>query len=110
MSQERRLATKEEDEMLKYAFVPKTVQKVYAFRYRGYADEIPFLFCKHLARRKITSLIGRPVDELEFEIDEQVVLCKKGDWIVVSDDVTQILNDEQFIEKYVRLTDLSYQN
>lgn len=110
MSQERYLTTKEEDEMLKYAFVPKTVQKVYAFRYRGYADEIPFLFCKHLASRKLTGLIGKPVVELEFKIDDQIVLCKKGDWIVVTEEATQILTDEQFIEKYVRLTDLHYQN
>lgn len=103
--------------MLKYAFVPKTVQKVYAFRYRGYADEIPFLFCKHLVRRKLTTLIGEPVAELEFNLDDKVgsvlvthAVCRKGDWIVVTDDVTQILTDEQFQQQYVRLTDLNYQN
>lgn len=96
--------------MLKYAFVQRNVQKHYAFRYRGYADEIPFLFCKKLVNRKITSFVGEPISELEFDIDGQVIVCKKGDWIVVSEEATQILTDEQFQEKYVRLTDLNYQN
>ncbi|BAQ02658.2 hypothetical protein [Ralstonia phage RSL2] len=108
------MTTKEEDEMLKYAFVPKTVQKVYAFRYRGYADEIPYLFCKHLARRKLTSMIGVPNAELHFDlagsVDGSLTVCKKGDWIVSIDDTTQILTDEQFQEQYVRLSDLNYQN
>lgn len=96
--------------MLKYAFIPKTVQKHYAFRYRGYADEIPYLFVRHLTDRRVTSYVGEPIAELTFNINGQSVTCKKNDWIVVSDEGTQILTDEQFQSQYVRLSDLSYQN
>lgn len=110
MQQESRLIKKEEDEMLKYAFVPKTVQKLYAFRYRGYADEIPFMFVRNLSDRKVTSYVGEFITELIFHIDGRDVPCKKGDWIVVSEKGTQILTDQEFESAYIRLSDLNNQN
>lgn len=100
---------REEDELLKYAYVEAHVQKHYAFRYRGYTDEIPWFF--------IRRFIGNPRlrdkrDEVEFRTGpnrDVVKNCKIGDWIVVSNSNDfDILSDNQFRHLYKSVTDLSF--
>lgn len=99
---------KEPDELLEFAVVERTVQKFYAFRFRGYTDRIPYAFCKHLEDRGVIGdTMRRQI--LIFEINGQAVRCEQGDWIVVNEENTEILPDHEFKQRYMYLDELSYE-
>lgn len=102
---------REEDELLKYAYVPVEFQKTYAFRYRGYPDEIPHFFTRGLVGKR--TLRGKH-EEIEFEVQAdfeptRIQKCKNGDWIVVgADGRTSIATDVGFRNSFTAVTDLVY--
>jgi hypothetical protein len=113
----------EEDAMLKYAHVQRTVEKHYAIRYNGYVDDLPYFFLRDLIdknrmRGSQLELLFLP---LSNEPDAQFDLpgvdytdtrnnqkCVKGDWIVVSANKTEIMTDLAFRNTFVSVTDLLY--
>lgn len=109
MDQESRLTRKEEDELLKYAFVPKETMKYYAIRYTGYPDELPYIFLQ-----KAVGVRHRRdfVKEITFEFErDNIQVCAKGDYIVICEDgKSEILSDSAFRDKYMHVLDLSYQS
>jgi hypothetical protein len=102
---------REEDELLKYAYVPSKFQKTYAFRYKGYPDEIPHVFTKDLIGRR--TLRGYH-EEIEFETQaalepRRIEKCRNGDWIIIDPEGrTIIATDVGFRNSYVPVTDLVY--
>lgn len=111
MVQETSVTRKEEDALLRFAHVERSVQKYYALQYTGYADEIPYFFTRKLVDRSITKS-SRFLEELTFEIDrDQIAICRKDDWIVVREDgKTEILEDQTYRARYMKLDDLKYEN
>lgn len=97
---------KEEDEMLRYAHVERTVKKVYAFRYRGNLEDVPYFFLRKLAER---SLRGRH-PAVRFEVKGGLfAFCEEGNWIIVDQDgVTSIMTDSQYRYSYMPVRDLDY--
>lgn len=111
MIQETSVRRKEEDELLRFAHVERTVQKYYALQYTGYADEIPYFFTRKLVDRSITKS-NKFLEELHFEIDrDHITTCRKDDWIVVREDgKTEILEDQTYRVRFMKLDDLKYEN
>lgn len=100
---------KEEDEMLRYAHVERTVKKVYAFRYQGYIDEVPYFFTKDILDRN--KLRGRQdVLTLTFMPEPgRFGTCRVGDWIVIdSKGKTRIMPDRMYRHLFMPLRDLDY--
>lgn len=100
---------REEDDLLKYAHVEAHVKKHYAFRYRGYTDEIPWFFLRCF---KGNPRIRDKRDEIEFKVGpdrNELKTCKIGDWIVVSNmNDFDIVSDSQFRHLYQPVADLIY--
>lgn len=101
----------EPDELLKYAHVQREVKKFYAFKYKGYADELPYFFCQRLADRSVSKARHR-IDELEFRVvDGSRSMCYVGDYIVVSaNGDTEIMNERDFHDTYMHVEELSLEN
>lgn len=109
MDNESRLTRKEEDELLKFAHVPIDTQKFYAIQYRGYPDELPFVFLQNaVGARDIRGF----AKEITFKVGLlRTTQCQKGDWIVIRPDgETEVLEDQEFRTTYMRLTDMSFQS
>lgn len=113
---------REEDEMLRYAHVERSVQKVYAFQFRGYPDGIPYFFTRDLRDRN--NLRGKH-EQIEFRkvshdgTDPEIGLyvtdtresqfCNRGDWIIINEaGKTEIMTDSQYRDSYMPLRDLDY--
>ena len=120
---------REEDEMLRYAYVERSVEKHYAFRYKGFVSEVPYMFlrdcldkrvrdfCKEIEFREMSeSFIAKQIkksDNWRRIIEKtfpsvQPQLCRDGDWIVVTNNKTAILSDEIFRLLYKPVIDLTY--
>lgn len=119
---------REEDEMLRYAHVERSVEKHYAFRYKGYVDEVPYFFLRNCLDKRVRDFR----EEIEFrELEERWIarqyqvsddwrkvtdalprsrnqICRDGDWIVIVTDQTVVLSDEAFRLLYKPVADLSY--
>ncbi|BAS04933.1 hypothetical protein [Ralstonia phage RSF1] len=109
MDSESRLTRKEEDELLKYAHVPTTTQKYYAFQYRGYPDELPFFFLqKAVGARNVRGFMK----EITFEFArDNIQVCHEYDFIVIREDgQSEILRESEFYDKFIHVTDLSFQS
>lgn len=94
---------REEDELLQFAYLPTTVKKHYAIRYRGYVQDLPYFFRKVIQRKDRNER-----DYLEATIvnitDTSSQTCRKGDWIVgLPDGRYQVVDDESFFREYQNL-------
>jgi hypothetical protein len=113
---------KEEDEMLKFAHVQRTVEKHYAIRYNGYVDDLPYFFLRDLVDRHVRGrqmeLMFRPKSNepdaqfdlpgVDFTDTRRNQKCEKGDWIVQTATKTEIMTDLAFRNSFVPVTDLLY--
>uniref|UniRef100_A0AAU7PFH9 Uncharacterized protein n=1 Tax=Burkholderia phage vB_BgluM-SURPRISE13 TaxID=3159457 RepID=A0AAU7PFH9_9VIRU len=109
MDNESRLTRREEDELLKYAHVKKETLKYYAIRYRGYPDELPFVFLqKAVGARHVRTRMT----EITFEFErDNIQVCREGDYIVLCEDgQSEILSESEYRERFIQLNDLSYQS
>ena len=106
--------TREEDPLLRYAYVPVETKKVHAMRFEGYINDLPHHFARFIMGTLIGSsmkleqvriITARDVDKNPLSI----VDCKLGEWIVVDckTDRVQVMSDEDFRSIHCRVKDLS---
>lgn len=106
---------KEEDPLLRYAYVPKA-DKVYAVRFQGRIADLPYIFAKRIeesfsgrARHEEVNVVTGVVNG-----QDQLHACRQGDWIVINETdpeniVVVVLTDAGFLKSYTRVSDLSYE-
>lgn len=106
---------KEEDPLIRYAFVPKT-EKVYAVRFQGRIADLPYIFAKRIedsfsgrARHEEVNVVTGVVNG-----QDQLTACRQGDWIVVNQTDPEniradVYTDSAFLKAYARVSDLSYE-
>ncbi len=106
---------KEEDPLLRYAYVPKA-NKLYAIRFQGRIADMPYIFAKRIEESFSGRARHEEVNVVTAVINgqDQLTRCKQGDWIVVDQtDPENILafvyTDGVFQKNYSRVSDFSYE-